>query len=92
MNSGLVGKSCLTLETSWTVAHQVPLSMGFPRQAYWGELPFPSAGDLSNSRIEPKSPAPQADSLLTQPPGKPQLYVCVIRLSSKVFIVVHEKI
>ena len=27
---GLVAKSCLTLETSWTVAHQAPLSMGSP--------------------------------------------------------------
>ena len=28
--------------TPWTVTHQVPLSMEFPRQAYWSELPFPS--------------------------------------------------
>ena len=28
--------------TPWTVAHQVPLSMGFPRQEYWSGLPFPS--------------------------------------------------
>ena len=28
---GLVPKSCLTLETPWTVTHQVPLSMGFPK-------------------------------------------------------------
>ena len=28
--------------TSWTVAQQAPLSMGFPRQEYWGELPFPA--------------------------------------------------
>ena len=31
---GLVAKSCLTLETPWTVAHQAPLSMGLPRQEY----------------------------------------------------------
>ena len=30
-----------SFETSWTVAHQAPLSMGFPRQEYWSELPFP---------------------------------------------------
>ena len=29
-------------ETPWTVAHQVPLSMGFSRQEYWSGLPFPS--------------------------------------------------
>ena len=32
--------------TPWTVAHQAPLSMGFPRQEYWSRLPFPSPGDL----------------------------------------------
>ena len=42
--------------TPWTVAHQAPLSMGFSRQEYWSPLPFPSPGDLSDSRIEPESP------------------------------------
>ena len=32
--------------TTWTVAHQVPLSMKFSRQEYWSGLPFPSPGDL----------------------------------------------
>ena len=32
--------------TSWTVAHQVPLAMGFPRQEYWSGLPFPSSVEL----------------------------------------------
>ena len=26
----------------WTVAYQIPLSMGFSRQGYWSGLPFPS--------------------------------------------------
>ena len=39
---GLVGKSCPTLATPWTVARQAPLSMGFSRQEYWSGLPFPS--------------------------------------------------
>ena len=37
------------------VACQAPLFLGFFRQEYWSELPFPSPGDLSNSRIEPGS-------------------------------------
>ena len=41
--------------TPWTVALQAPLSMGFPRQEYWTELPFLS-GDLSDPGIEPASP------------------------------------
>ena len=47
-------------ETLWTVAHQAPLSMGFSRQEYWSELPFPSPGDLPHPGIEPKSPASPA--------------------------------
>ena len=50
--------------TPWTVAHQAPLYMKFPRQEYWSRLPFPSSGDLPDSGIEPASPAFQADSLL----------------------------
>ena len=71
MSSGvLVTKSCLTLATPWTVAHQALLSMGFPRQTYWSGLPFPSPGNLPDSGIEATS-ALQVDSLLTEPPRKP---------------------
>ena len=56
-----MAKSCLTLETPWTVACQSPLSMGFSRQEHWSVLPFPSPGDLSDLGIEPRSPALQAD-------------------------------
>ena len=65
-----VAKLCLTLATPWTVAHQVPLSMGFSKQVYWSRLPFLSPGDLPDPRIEPWSPALQAVSLLTELPGK----------------------
>ena len=68
---GLVAKSCSTLVTLWTVAHQAPLSMGFSRYEYWSGLPFSSPGDLPNPEIEPRSPALQADSLLPEPLGKP---------------------
>ena len=56
--------------TLWTVARRAPLSMGFPRQEYWSGLPFPSPGYLSNPGIELASPALQADSLPSEPPGK----------------------
>ena len=49
--------------TPWTVAHQAPLSMEFPRQEYWSGLSCPSPGDLLDPGIEPKSPALQVDSL-----------------------------
>ena len=39
---------CPTLANSWTVVHQAPLFMGFPREEYWSGLPFPSPGDSPN--------------------------------------------
>ena len=57
--------------TLWTVACQAPLSMGFSRQQYWSGLPFPPPGDLPDPGIEPVSPVLQADSFITEPPGKP---------------------
>ena len=43
--------------TPWTVAHQAPLSMTFPRQEYWSGLPLPTPADLSDPGTEPVSPA-----------------------------------
>ena len=57
--------------TPWTVAYQASQSMGFSRQEYWSGLPFPSPGDLPDPGIETRSPALQADALLSEPPGKP---------------------
>ena len=64
-----VMSSCL--ETPWTIASQAPLSMGFPRQEDWSGLSCPSSGDLPDPGIEPGSPVLQADSLASEPPGKP---------------------
>ena len=47
-----IAQLCPTLATSWTVALQAPLSMGFSRQEYWSGLPFPSPGDLPNPGME----------------------------------------
>ena len=52
----LVTHSCLTFVTSWTVACQTPLSMGFSRQEHWSGLPFPAPRNLPNPGIEPASP------------------------------------
>ena len=41
--------------TPWTIAYQAPPSMGFPRQAYWSGLPFPSPADLPDPGIKPGS-------------------------------------
>ena len=57
--------------TLWTVACQVPLSMGFSRQDYWSGLPFPSLGDLPDSEIKPGSLALAGRFFTAEPPGKP---------------------
>ena len=54
--------------TSWTLAHQGPLSMESSRQKYWSGLPLSSPGDLPNLGIEPRSPSLQADSLPSEGP------------------------
>ena len=43
---------------------------GFSRQEYWSGLPCPPPGDLPNPGIKLRSPALQADSLPSKPPGK----------------------
>ena len=58
--------------TLWTVTCQAPPSMKFSRQEYWSGLPFPSPGDLQDPGFEPRSPALQADSIPSEPPGKLQ--------------------
>ena len=53
------------------IANQAPLSLGFPRQQYWSELPFPSPGDVPNPRIEPVFLALAGRVFTTELPGKP---------------------
>ena len=66
--------------TPWIVGvHQVPLSMGFSRQEYWSGFPFPSPGDFPRPGINPCLLLLQADSLLSEPPGKP--LICRVDLS-----------
>ena len=62
------------------IAHQASLSMEFSRQEYWSGLPFPSLGDLPNPEIKPGSPAFQADSLPSEPPGKSYLVYYIYAL------------
>ena len=69
-STGVVGKSgrvcmfsCSVMSdsaTPWTVAHQVPLSMGFSRQEYWDGLPFPPPRYLPYPGIKPMTPVSPA--------------------------------
>ena len=57
--------------TLWTSALQAPLFMEFSGQEHWRGLPFHPPGHLPSPGIEPRSSTWQADSLLTELPGKP---------------------
>ena len=57
--------------TPWIVAYQASPSMGFSRQKYQSGLPFPSPGYLPGPGIKPRSPSLPADTLPSEPPGKP---------------------
>ena len=59
--------------TPWTVAHQAPLFMEFPRQEYWSGLPFPPPGELPHPGIEPTSsvsPTLAGEFFTIEPPAK----------------------
>ena len=70
--------------TSWTVACQGPLSMKFSRQKYWNRLPFFSPGDFPDPGMELWFPALQADSLSSEPQGKPH-FLCLRTLKNEEF-------
>ena len=56
--------------TPWTVAHQAPPSIGFPRQEYWSGSPFLFPGKLPDPGIEPIFPALARRFFTAEPLGK----------------------
>ena len=64
--------------TPWTITYQAYPSMAFSRQEYWSGLPFPSPEYLPKPGINPRSPALQADSSPSEPPGKSIYYINVL--------------
>ena len=66
---------CVRLLKPHGLACQAHLYLGFSRQEYWNGLPFPSPVDLPHPGIKPRSPALQANSLLTELQGKPKLSI-----------------
>ena len=67
--------SCVPLCDPMDSSPQAPLSMRFFRQEYWSGLPCPPPEDLPDPGIEPRSPTLQADSLSSEPSGKPWVSV-----------------
>ena len=56
--------------TTWTIAHQASLSMGFSKHNYGIGLPFPSAGDFPDPQIKHESTALASGFFTTEPPEK----------------------
>ena len=76
----------LLFATPWTVACQAPLSIEFPRQVYWGGLPFPTPGDIPDPGIESwslLSSALAGGFFTTGPPGKYPLSQQLLLISVK---------
>ena len=77
-------QACLVYFDSTDCTHQAPLSMEVSRQEYWSGLSFPFPGDLPDPGTEPRSPALQADSLITKLRGNPFSYnTCPLKFLSK---------
>ena len=53
-----------------TIAHQVTLSLGFPKKKHWSGLLFPSRGGFPDPKVEPGSPVLQVDSLPLRSPSR----------------------
>ena len=77
--------------TPRTVTCQAPLSMGVSRREYWSGLPFPSPGNLPTPGIQPGSPSLQADSLSSEPPGKPELLTGICQISLPCFLIYNRR-
>ena len=79
---------CLVAQARLTLCDPVDCSppgssylWGFSRQEYWSGLPCPPQGDPPNPGLIPRSPALQADSFPSEPPGKPNRYSTIPYLS-----------
>ena len=68
-----------SLATPWTIAHQAPPFMGFSRQEYWSELPFPTPGDLLTQESN-TSPAGGRRVLYCRATGEALLCCTTIKL------------
>ena len=83
----LVTKSCPTVVTPWTVAHQAPLSRGFPRQEHWSGLSFLSPGIFLTKGSNPSLLHQQANSLPLSHQGSP--FSSLVCLKCQLFGVIY---
>ena len=89
-NCSLLLLSCVQLfVTPWTAAHQALLSTDFSRQERWSGLLLPSPGHLPNPGIKAGCPSLQANSLLSEPPGKPVVCIYVLYIYVNLELPIH---
>ena len=77
--------------TLWTIAHQAPLSMGFPRQEHWSGLPLPLPGIFLTQGLNLRLLCLlhwQVDSLPLLLPGKPRVATC---FNEKINLAANQK-
>ena len=86
-------QSCLILCDPIDCSLQAPLSTAFFRQKYWRGLSFPSPGDLPNPGTEPRSPTSQADSLLFDYQGSPNIShnKWYFKAGNKIKVIIFQK-
>ena len=72
-DEGVHFQSCPLCATSWAIARQAALSMGFSREEHWSGLPFPLPGDFPNPGMTPTCPSPALAGgfFIMEPPVKP---------------------
>ena len=94
-NESEVAQSCPTLSDPMDCSPPGSPSMGFSKQEHWSGVPLPSPpspGDLPNPKIEPRSPALQADSLQSELAGKPYLYNIHAHIYIYIYIYISESL
>ena len=84
----LVTQSCLTLCDPMDCSPPGSSVRGILQATTLEWVVIPSPGDLPDPRIEPGSPALQADSLASEPPGKPSLVLGDLRPSQVEFVTI----
>ena len=78
------------LATPQTRAHQVLLSMGFPRQEQWSGLPLPPPREFPDPGIKPASPALAGKFFTTEPPANPKIIIVILTIFLCCVLFSHE--
>ena len=77
--------------TPWTETRQASMSLGFPKQEYWSELPFSIPGESSWPRDWTHISCRRADGFFsTAPSGKPNVYVTRLLIRHSIVLILSS--